>query len=118
MKNGGQVKVKQVERPEKSYVRLRRDFGAVLALITGYSIFHQCSRKRDEAGRIIATHQDYAAIRELVVDIVSEGVDATVSVAVQCVIPMSDSFRKTLEVHRSRRSTFTRMPFRHRKGGQ
>jgi hypothetical protein len=64
-------------------VRLRRDFGALLALIMGHAILHQCSRLHDESGRIIATPQDYVAVRGLVVDVVSEGVDATVSPAVR-----------------------------------
>ena len=64
-------------------VRLRRDFGAVLALIMGHAILHQCSRMHDESGRIIATPQDYVAVRGLVVDVVSEGVEATVSPAVR-----------------------------------
>ena len=64
-------------------VRLRRDFGAVLALIRAHAILHQCSRERDTYGRIIATIDDYAQVRELVAPIVSEGVGATVSSVVR-----------------------------------
>jgi len=64
-------------------VRLRRDFAAVLALIRGHAMLHQASRRCDDSGRIIATLEDYAAVRALVADIVSEGVDATVSPAVR-----------------------------------
>jgi hypothetical protein len=75
-------------------VRLRRDFGAVLALIMGHAILHQCSRPREKSGEIIATLEDYVAVRGLVVDIVSEGVGATVSPAVrqtvQAVIELHD----------------------------
>jgi hypothetical protein len=39
---------------------------------------HQISRKEDDGGRIIATLDDYAAIYDLVSDVVSEGVEATV----------------------------------------
>jgi urease gamma subunit len=59
-------------------VRLRRDFGAVLNLIRAHAVLHQQVRDRDEDGRIIATLDDYAAVRELVADLVSEGVEATV----------------------------------------
>src|SRR5829696_3644809 len=59
-------------------VRLRRDFGAVLNLIRAHAVLHQATRERDEQGRIVATIDDYAAVRELVVDLVSEGVEATV----------------------------------------
>ncbi|MCO6440701.1 MAG: toprim domain-containing protein [Nitrococcus mobilis] len=60
-------------------VRLRRDFASVLALIRAHAILHQCSRERDKSGRIIATMDDYVAVRELVSGVVSEGIGATVS---------------------------------------
>jgi hypothetical protein len=60
-------------------VRLRRDFGAVLALIKAHAILHQATRKRDENGHIIATLTDYEAVRNLVNDILAEGIEATVS---------------------------------------
>jgi hypothetical protein len=59
-------------------VRLRRDFGAFLALIRAHAILHQASRERDRDGKVIATLEDYAIVRELAVDLVSEGVEATV----------------------------------------
>jgi hypothetical protein len=59
-------------------VRLRRDFQAVLSLIRSHAILHQASRARDADGKVIATPEDYAIVRELVVDLVSEGVEATV----------------------------------------
>lgn len=64
-------------------VRLRRDFGALLNLIRAHAILHQTQRERDEHGRIVATLADYAAVYALVVDIVSEGVQATVSPALR-----------------------------------
>lgn len=60
-------------------IRLRRDFGQVLALIKAHAILHQANRSRDADGQIVATVDDYAAVRELVNEIISEGVDATVS---------------------------------------
>ncbi len=60
-------------------VRLRRDFGAVLQLTRAHALLHQAKRERDERGRIIATMDDYSVVRELVADLVSEGVDAAVS---------------------------------------
>jgi hypothetical protein len=47
-------------------VRLRRDFGAVLNLIRAHAVLHGATRERDGEGRIIATLQDYAAVRELI----------------------------------------------------
>jgi hypothetical protein len=60
-------------------VRLRRDFGAVLGLIRAHGLLHRATRDTDENGAVIATIEDYRAVRELVVDLVSEGVSATVS---------------------------------------
>src|SRR5215208_3214574 len=60
-------------------VRLRRDFGAVLNLIRAHALLHQANRHRDAKGRIVATiEEDYAAVRELVADLVSEGIEVTV----------------------------------------
>jgi len=64
-------------------VRLRRDFGALLALIRSHAILHQMSRERDAQGRIVATIEDYAEVRELVAPIVSEAVGRTVSARVR-----------------------------------
>lgn len=64
-------------------VRLRRDFGAVLNLIRAHAILHQVNRERDKQGYIIATFSDYAAVRDLVADIVSEGIEMTVSDALR-----------------------------------
>jgi hypothetical protein len=64
-------------------VRLRRDFGAVLNLIRAHAILHQASRERDADGRIVATLEDYAFVRELVADLVSEGIEATVPATVR-----------------------------------
>jgi len=64
-------------------VRLRRDFGALLNLVRAHALLHQATRERDDRGRIIATVDDYAVVRELIVDIVSEGVEATISATVR-----------------------------------
>ena len=64
-------------------VRLRRDFGAVLSLIRAHAILHQASRDKTPDGRIIATGDDYSAVRELVLDLVGEGVSASVSTTVR-----------------------------------
>ena len=64
-------------------VRLRRDFGALLTLIRAHAILHQANRERDAEGRITATIEDYARVRELVADLVSEGIEATVPATVR-----------------------------------
>jgi hypothetical protein len=69
-------------------VRLRRDFRAVLSLIRAHALLHQASRERDTAGRVVAEFEDYAVVRDLVLDIVAEGVQATVPATVREVVEM------------------------------
>jgi hypothetical protein len=59
-------------------VRLWRDFRLLLTLIHAHALLHRERRARDDQGRILATLDDYAAVRELVADLFAEGVDATV----------------------------------------
>jgi hypothetical protein len=59
-------------------VRLRRDFSVILGLIRAHAILHQATRERNTEGRIVATFEDYARIRELVAGLIAEGVEATV----------------------------------------
>jgi hypothetical protein len=60
-------------------VRLRRDFALVRSLIFAHAILHQASRERDRHGRVVATLDDYQTVRDLIGEIVSEGIGATVS---------------------------------------
>lgn len=60
-------------------VRLRRDFGAILSLIASHAILHQAQRQRSADGRIEATVDDYRAVYTLIIDILNEGLQATVS---------------------------------------
>ena len=55
----------------------------MLNLIRAHAILHQAARERDVAGRIVATLDDYEVVRELLADIISEGVEATVSPAIR-----------------------------------
>lgn len=64
-------------------VRLRRDFGAILALIRAHAVLHQLNRLRDSERRIVATLDDYEVVRDLVAGTISEGVGATVSSTVR-----------------------------------
>jgi hypothetical protein len=59
--------------------RLRRDFAAVLSLIRAHAVLHQLTRARDDAGRIVATLEDYSVVRELVNSVISEGVGRSVT---------------------------------------
>ncbi len=59
-------------------VRLRRDWKSVLAAIRAHALLHQATRPRDDQGRIIATIEDYAAVRDLLGDAIAHGVEATI----------------------------------------
>jgi hypothetical protein len=59
-------------------VRLRRDFRLLLTLVQAHALLHRERRGRDDQGRILASLDDYAAVRELVADLFAVGVDATV----------------------------------------
>jgi Domain of unknown function (DUF3854) len=72
-----------VEKIPPVAVRLRRDVGSLLALIRSHAMLHQATRKRDEVGRIIADLDDYAVVRDLVADVMAEGVGTTVSETVR-----------------------------------
>lgn len=85
-------------------VRLRRDFKALLRLIETHAILHQANRARDHDGPIIATEEDYLVVRDLVADLMSEGVGATVSPAVretvECVRELTSSDPEAVAVTR------------------
>jgi hypothetical protein len=66
-----------------SATRLRRDFVTLLSLIRAHATLHRETRQVDEDGRIVATIDDYDAVRELVGSVLGEGVEATVSPAVR-----------------------------------
>jgi hypothetical protein len=60
------------------HVRLRRDFTQVLNCIRSQAVLHQVSRQIDEEGRILATCEDYRVVRDLLYDVVAEGLEASV----------------------------------------
>ena len=67
-------------------VRLRRDAKALLNLIRAHALLHQASRERDTQGRILASVEDYAVVRELVYDLIADGVEATVSPTIRATV--------------------------------
>ncbi|UCF81698.1 MAG: hypothetical protein JSV08_04600 [Acidobacteriota bacterium] len=71
------------QRISPAATRMRRDGGAILGLIKAHAILHHESRKRDKEGRVEATLNDFAAVRELVVDLISQGQGSSVSTVVR-----------------------------------
>lgn len=59
-------------------IRLRRDFKTILTLIRAHALLHQASRPKDADGRLVADVADYAAVREMVADLVAEGAEVTI----------------------------------------
>ena len=59
-------------------VRLRRDWDEFRSLIKAHALLHQLNRPRDAAGAVVATLDDYAAVRDLAGDLIAEAIGATV----------------------------------------
>ena len=59
-------------------VRLRRDFRLLLTLIEAHALLHQATREHDEHGRVVATLEDYAVVRELVHDLIADQLESAV----------------------------------------
>src|SRR5262245_10720294 len=66
-------------------IRLRRDFGAILALIEAHTVLHQATRQQRD-GVLVGEIEDYAAVRELVLDLVAEGTELSVSGTVRSTV--------------------------------
>jgi len=64
-------------------VRLRRDFPTVVALVKAHALLHQVRRDRDDQGAVVATIEDYAAVRELVADLVADAAERSVPASVR-----------------------------------
>jgi hypothetical protein len=79
------------QRIPPAAVRLRRDVGAVLALIRAHAVLHQATRERDAHRQIIATLDDYDAVRELVAEVIAAGVEATVPSVVRETVAAVDT---------------------------
>lgn len=77
---------KLAELTDPGATRMRRDFTTVIGLIQAHAVLHQATRSRDEQGRIIATIDDYAAIRPLIADIVAESSEQWVPQTVREVV--------------------------------
>lgn len=67
-------------------VRMRRDFRQLLTVIEAITFLRQRQRGRDEKGRVIATLGDYAAARELLLDVFTATATGGVSTAIREVV--------------------------------
>jgi hypothetical protein len=64
-------------------VRLRRDFGSLLNFIRAHALLHRASRAVNEDGEIVATLDDYEAVRDLLEPLIAAGVEATVPATIR-----------------------------------
>jgi CHC2 zinc finger len=78
-------------------VRLRRDFTMLLGLVRAHALLHRATRERDDAGRIVATLDDYAIVRDLVADLIAESVEATVATTVRETVSAVGRLHSALE---------------------
>src|SRR5579872_1129417 len=77
------------ERMPVRAVRMRRDFPKLLAAIQACALLHLCQRSRDDAGRIVATLDDYAHARKLLAPVfettLAEGLTPAIRKTVEAV---------------------------------
>jgi hypothetical protein len=66
--------------------RVRRDIKATFGLIKAHALLHQKSRQKDHAGAIVATLDDYEAVRAIVNDIMAQSSDVAVSPGVKAIV--------------------------------
>jgi len=74
--------------------RLRRDVPSLLTLIKTQALLHQVNRETDPSGAIIATIDDYHAVRDLVAGLMSAGAEASVHATIRATV---EAVRSLLE---------------------
>jgi hypothetical protein len=74
-----------VDRLPTTHDRIRRDFPHVLSLIRAHALLHEMHRETWRAS-IVANERDYAAVRELVDDALSQGLAVAVPDAIRRVV--------------------------------
>jgi hypothetical protein len=108
------------ERLPAATVRMRRDFRQLLTALQASALLHQVQRPRTRDGAIIATLEDYTAVRPLLAplfdSLATEGLTPVVRLAVEAVqvdeekVSLSDlatrlAVSKTTAAYRARRAT-------------
>jgi len=74
-----------------THIRMRRDFEKLLSTVQACALLHQCQRELTPTGAILATLDDYAAVRPLLAPVfdtvAAEGITEAVRQAVETVQP-------------------------------
>ena len=69
-----------------SDTRLHRDVNALFGLVCAHALLHRRKRKLDSKGHLLATLDDYKAVRHLVHDVIARGIGSAVSPSVRRVV--------------------------------
>jgi len=77
-------------------LRLQRDFIQTLALVKAHALLHRATRGRDSEGRIVASLDDYAVVRELIEPLIAAGIEAIVKSEIRQTV---DGVRSLLSIH-------------------
>tara|TARA_R110000787_G_C13426094_1_gene445260 strand:- start:1638 stop:2819 length:1182 start_codon:yes stop_codon:yes gene_type:complete len=74
--------------------RIKRDFPHVLSLIKAHALLHSATRGRNEDGAVIAAIGDYEAVKDLVNEPISQGLQVAVADTIRAVVEAVQSLRK------------------------
>jgi hypothetical protein len=66
------------ELASRNAIRMRRDFSVIKSMIEAHALLHRATRERDAEGAIVATLADYAVVRDLIAELISDGHAMTV----------------------------------------
>lgn len=75
-------------------LRLRRDGGQLLTLVATHALLHRASRNLDAEGRVVATYDDYEAVRKLLAATMSETVEQAVPKTIRGTVKAVKALKK------------------------
>lgn len=83
-------------RLPRTHDRIKRDFPQILSLIKAHALLHSCNRKLVvDRDMVVATADDYAAVRNLVNDAISQGLAVAVPEGIRLVVEGVEKFLHT-----------------------
>lgn len=74
------------KRLPRTHDRIKRDFPQVLSLIAAHALLHSFNRSRRDRNTVLANADDYAAVRKLVNDPLSQGLAVAVPGGIRLVV--------------------------------
>jgi hypothetical protein len=82
-------------RLPKTHDRIKRDFPQILSLIKAHALLHSCNRTLVGGDTVVANADDYAAVRNLVNDAISQGLAVAVPEGIRLVVEGVERFLRT-----------------------